>query len=266
MPSRTLCLNYLESFPSFYLYRERLQKADRDELKSAFNDAAAHAEETVTLDHYISAMRALIEFVGCDLVAVRMNKAFETIFSDRSLAIFDGLKALVEDAAERATNSSAETNPDAGTEAENESTVTNTGLDTEDPELLRQARRLLSQHFDIRGQHFNFHCNYTSALTMYNNAIDASPDDIEITFETKLRIGQILIDIGKDVEAVELYDKCVTALNKLPMSGKQLTNLAWTYVHRFNVCTVKNQFGLYSLDTLNECMNDLQKGLQNLSE
>jgi hypothetical protein len=29
MPSKTLCLNYLESFPSYYLYKEKLEKSDR---------------------------------------------------------------------------------------------------------------------------------------------------------------------------------------------------------------------------------------------
>jgi hypothetical protein len=67
-------------------------------------------------------------------------------------------------------------------------------------------------------------------------------------------------------QGTDLYDKVVASLNAQATGGSQQCSLAWAYVHRFNVCTVKNQFGLYNLETLNSCMSDLKKGLQALSK
>jgi hypothetical protein len=157
----------------------------RDELKTTFTTAVTDADATPTLDKYEAAMNALLDLIYCDLVNVRMNKAFETANSEQSMAVFTTLKQLVDDSSK---NTTADTETDTA--------------DTQDTaaDVIADAKRGLSSHLDIRGQQHNLHCNYTAALSLYQQAVEVWPDN----FETKLRIGQILIDVGKDTEVTLL--------------------------------------------------------------
>jgi hypothetical protein len=157
----------------------------RDELKTTFTTAVTDADATPTLDKYVAAMNALLDLIYCDLVNVRMNKAFETANSEQSMAVFTTLKQLVDDSSK---NTTADTETDTA--------------DTQDTaaDVIADAKRGLSSHLDIRGQQHNLHCNYTAALSLYQQAVEVWPDN----FETKLRIGQILIDVGKDTEVTLL--------------------------------------------------------------
>jgi hypothetical protein len=156
----------------------------RDELKTTFTTAVTDAEATPTLDKYVAAMNALLDLIYCDLVNVRMNKAFETANSEQSMAVFTTLKQLVDDSSKNTT---------ADTE-------TDTADTQEAADVISEAKRGLSSHLDIRGQQHNLHCNYTAALSLYQQAVEVWPDN----FETKLRIGQILVDVGKDTEVTLL--------------------------------------------------------------
>lgn len=225
LPCQAYCKNFLETFPSFYMWHELHADSSEDELLEAFTKYS-------NVDTYSQAdlLEASYQLVSYYIVNAQYTRAFK--YCAEALACWES-KHIVVDYSRENTDVTAQ-------------------MSAVGAETISAAMKLhLSVLLDLHGVEVHLKCNVLGAIQLYKCALEltmiglneCTEDDAVVASqlsthacELLLKLASAFVELGNQDEAEHAFDTIAASIENKEFTVSNTTwsvnNEAWMLIHR----------------------------------